>query len=47
VPGELLEPDGVHPTPAGQRLILTTVVQHLAGAAGRPAVPACSSGTAG
>ncbi|WP_433729296.1 SGNH/GDSL hydrolase family protein [Actinoplanes sp. CA-051413] len=47
VPGDLLEPDGVHPTPAGQRLILATVVQHLAGAAGRPAVPACSSGTAG
>ncbi|GAA3929287.1 hypothetical protein [Actinoplanes auranticolor] len=42
-PGGLLEPDGVHPTPAGQRLILATIVQHLAGAAGRPAEPARSS----
>jgi acyl-CoA thioesterase-1 len=29
--GDLLEPDGVHPTPAGQRLILTHLVSHLAG----------------
>lgn len=46
-PGELLEADGVHPTPAGQRIILAAVVRHLAGAADRPAVPAGSSGTAG
>jgi len=32
--GDFLEADGVHPTPAGQRLILTHVVAHLAG---RPA----------
>jgi lysophospholipase L1-like esterase len=32
--GDLLEGDGVHPTPAGQRLILTQIVDHLAG---RPA----------
>jgi acyl-CoA thioesterase I len=32
--GDLLEADGVHPTPAGQRLILTRIVNHLAG---RPA----------
>ena len=41
---ELLESDGVHPTPAGQQFILATIVQHLAGAAARPAVPAGSSG---
>jgi len=29
--GALLESDGVHPTPAGQRLILTHVVDHLTG----------------
>ena len=26
---DLLEPDGVHPTPAGQRFILTHMVEHL------------------
>jgi lysophospholipase L1-like esterase len=30
VGGDFLEADGVHPTPAGQRLILTRVVAHLA-----------------
>ena len=28
-PGDLLESDGVHPTPAGQRFILTRIVEHL------------------
>jgi acyl-CoA thioesterase I len=31
--GDILEADGVHPTPAGQRLILTHVVDHLVAAA--------------
>ena len=34
--GDILEADGVHPTPAGQRLILTHVVDHLVAAASRP-----------
>lgn len=29
--GDMLEADGVHPTPAGQKLILTRIVHHLAG----------------
>jgi len=33
----LLESDGVHPTPAGQRVILAAVLRHLAGEAEPPA----------
>jgi len=34
-PAGMLEADGVHPTPAGQRLILTHIVDHLVGASAR------------
>jgi acyl-CoA thioesterase I len=30
-PHDVLEPDGVHPNPAGQRFILTRIVEHLHG----------------
>jgi hypothetical protein len=33
----LLENDGVHPTPAGQRFILATVLHSLTRTAGQPA----------
>lgn len=41
-----LEPDGVHPTPAGQRALVTRIAERLAGAQPLPAGPAGRSARA-